>query len=119
MTLGAVSREAPGSADLSNSERNLRVIHGNLPNREGAPERRVNERVESVEDTSNTFTPGEKDLLLSEVQQEVLKVWYRENHNVDESLAQIRNEKGQGLGGRYFKHASFVLEQAGLKKKRA
>jgi hypothetical protein len=68
------------------------------------------------ETTPVAFQPKDDDLLLSGVQSGVLQIYYQEGHNVNEALAQIRNEKGQGLGKRYARHASYILEQSGLKK---
>jgi hypothetical protein len=68
------------------------------------------------ETTPVAFQSKDDDLLLSGVQSGVLQLYYQECHNVNEALAQIRNEKGQGLGKRYARHASYILEQSGLKK---
>jgi hypothetical protein len=73
------------------------------------------------ETNSDDFQPVNDDLLLSELQAELLILFYGNPKsssygNVAESLKQIKNEKGQGLGGRYNRHASYILEQRGLKK---
>jgi len=78
----------------------------------------VNEPIEQPGATSDRFIARGDDLMLSEVQGKLLEVWYQESHNVEESLKQIRNKQGQGLGSRYNRHASYLLEQAGLKKRR-
>jgi len=110
------SREVPDSDEYTHSEHNLTVFPGrrNLPSE--PPDTDTDEPVESAEFASEEFQPGSNDLLLSEVQAEVLVAYYRKCNNVEKSLAQIRNEKGQGLGGRYTRHASYILEQRGLKK---
>jgi len=81
-----------------------------------APQYSANEPVEPAE---FDFVQRDDDLILTELQVELLKVFYQQCGNVNKSLEQIRDERGRGLGGRYTRHASFVLEQAGLKKKRA
>jgi hypothetical protein len=73
------------------------------------------------EATSEAFQPRDDDLLLSDLQSDLLVLFYSNPKsssygNVERSLAQIKNEKGQGLGGRYKRHASSILEQRGLKK---
>jgi len=65
------------------------------------------------------FLARENDYLLTRLQAGLLITFYSKCGNIGESLAQIRNNRGQGLGGRYFRHASYLLEQCGLKKKRA
>jgi hypothetical protein len=112
-----------GSAEKTPSRPNLSVVHREdqeLPGTSDASrDMAVNEPTEQAGVTSDRFVPREDDLLLSEVQGRLLEVWYQVNHNVEESLKQIRNERGQGLGSRYNRHASYLLEQAGLKKRRA
>jgi hypothetical protein len=68
------------------------------------------------ETVPNDFQPKDDDIMLTGVQIGVFVAYYQECHNVVEALAQIRNEKGQGLGKRYARHASYILEQRGLKK---
>lgn len=64
------------------------------------------------------FLSRKDDYLLTKSQAELLITFYRNCGNINKSLEQIKNERGQGLGGRYTRHASYLLEQAGLKKKR-
>lgn len=71
---------------------------------------------DAPDSSPKAFQPKDDDLLLSGVQSGVLQLYYQECRNVEEALAQIRNEKGQGLGKRYARHASYILEQSGLKK---
>lgn len=73
------------------------------------------------ENLSEAFQPGKDDLLLSELQTEMFILFYSNAQssscgNVAESLKQVKNDKGQGLSGRYYKHANWILEQRGLKK---
>ncbi len=73
------------------------------------------------EDGSRAFQPGENDSVLSGMQGEMFLVFYNSQEsssygNVEESLKQVKNDKGQGLGKHYYKHANWILEQRGLKK---
>ncbi len=87
---------------------------------ERTPDTELDEPVEmpefDAETNSGDFQPGKDDLLLSELQAELLMVYYRNCGSINKSLEQIKNDKGQGLGGRYTRHASYLLEQRGLKK---
>jgi len=108
-----------GSADKTHSRPNLSVVHREPPTTpEPSHDSRYMAVNEPTEQPGATFLPRGDDLMLSEVQGRLLEVWYQANHNVEESLKQIRNERGQGLGSRYNRHASYLLEQCGLKKKR-
>jgi len=68
---------------------------------------------------SSGFLSRKDDYLLTKLQAELLITFYMSCSNVNKSLEQIRDEKGRGLGGRYTRHASYLLEHAGLKKRRA
>lgn len=97
----------------------LSVVRG-LPGTSGeVPQRDTDALGEQAEDVPGDFRPREDDLTLSEVQEQVFLAYYRACGNIGESLAQIKNERGQGLGARYHRHASYLLEIHGLKKRRA
>ena len=85
----------------------------------GLPHTEADEPVEQAGDVPSDFRPRGDDLLLSEVQEQVFLTYYRNCGNIGESLAQIKNERGQGLGSRYHRHASHLLDVHGLKKRRA
>jgi hypothetical protein len=81
------------------------------------PEDDVNEPVEPVEEAPDTMPQlGTEDYVLSDLQIDLFTAYYRDCGNIAESLSRIKNEKGQGLGRRYFKHASWIVKSKGLRK---
>lgn len=116
-------RSVTPAMQITPTRANLSVVHPELREAPGSsatlPDYSENAPTEHSESNSGMFLARGDDLLLSELQAELLKVFYRDCNNVNKSLEQIKNDRGQGLGGRYTRHASFILEQAGLKKRRA
>ncbi|HZU03982.1 MAG TPA: hypothetical protein VFA10_30245 [Ktedonobacteraceae bacterium] len=108
----------PGRPEIKNRP-NLSVVPPHTGTPEDVPEMDAQSPAERTGLVPDVFIPGPDDLLLSGVQIRLLKVFYEDCKNVRKSLQQIRDEKGQGLGSRYAKHASFILEQSGLKKRGA
>lgn len=81
------------------------------------PEEDTSELVEPVQEGSDTMPQlGTDDYVLSDLQIDLFTAYYRDCGNIAESLSRIKNEKGQGLGRRYFKHASWIVKSKGLKK---
>lgn len=72
--------------------------------------------VEPVGTTPHTFLPSNDELVMSEKQVELFKAIYPVIGNIVESLKKIENGKGQGLGKRYFAHASWLVKHYGLRK---
>lgn len=81
------------------------------------PEEDTNELEEPVQEGSDAMPQlGTDDYVLSDLQIELFTAYYRDCSNIAESLSRIKNEKGQGLGRRYFKHASWIVKSKGLRK---
>ena len=59
---------------------------------------------------------GPEDYVLDELQIKLFCTYYQDCGNIAESLSRIKNDKGQGLGRRYFKHASWIVKSRGLKR---
>jgi hypothetical protein len=82
----------------------------------GLPEDGINELGEKLqEDADGMPELGTDDYALSDLQAQLFTAYYRDCGNISESLARIKNDKGQGLGRRYFKHASWIVRSKGLK----
>jgi hypothetical protein len=60
---------------------------------------------------------GPDNYYLTDLQVKLFITYYEDCGNISDSLARIKNEKGQGLGGRYFKHASWLVKKYNLKKR--
>lgn len=114
-TIGSLFTESP---DFSHKPI-LSLVASPLGDSQELPTIDTNGPVKKPECTPETFQPRGDDLQLSEHQTELLLVHYRHCGNINKSLEQIRNDRGQGLGGRYYRHAAYLLEQHGLKKRRA
>ena len=72
-----------------------------------------------VEPSGDTPKLGSDDLTLSDLQIKLFTSFYEDCGNIEISLSRIKNDKGQGLGKRYYKHASWVVKRNGLRKKGA
>jgi hypothetical protein len=72
------------------------------------------ERTETTADGVPSF--GSEDYLLNNLQMELFSTHYQDCGNITESLSRIKNDKGQGLGRRYFKHASWIVKSKGLRR---
>ena len=59
---------------------------------------------------------SEEDYILDDLQIKLFSTYYQDCGNIAESLARIKNDKGQGLGRRYFKHASVIVKQKNLRR---
>lgn len=82
------------------------------------PEEDTNELMEPVDEGTDAMPQlGTEDYVLSDLQIELFTAYYRDCGNIAESLSRIKNEKGQGLGRRYFKHASWIVKSKGLRRK--
>lgn len=112
-------RDSKLGIPASNNKPNLSVVPPQTGNPEDVPKMDANTPAERMGLVPEVFEKGPDDLLLSGLQIKLLIAHYEDCHNIKKSLEQIRNEKGQGLGSRYVKHASFILEQRGLKKRGA
>ena len=81
------------------------------------PDEDINEPVEPVDEGPDTMPQlGTDDYVLSDLQIDLFTAYYRDCGNIAESLSRIKNEKGQGLGRRYFRHASWIVKSKGIKK---
>jgi hypothetical protein len=74
---------------------------------------------EQIADThglsSGRFVPAGEDKLLDELQTKLFAAHYQHCNNIADALGQIKNEKGQGLGKRYYRHASWLVRTEGLR----
>jgi len=59
---------------------------------------------------------GPDDYILDDLQIKLFCTYYLDCGNIADSLAKIKNDKGQGLGRRYFKHASLIVKSKGLRR---
>jgi hypothetical protein len=83
----------------------------------GALETPANELVDEPGMTPDEFPAmGNDDLMMNDLQIQQFMVLYPAIGNIVDSLKRIDNGKGQGLGKRYFKHASWIVKQHNLKK---
>lgn len=81
------------------------------------PEESINEPGEKLQEDADEMPElGTDDYILSDLQIELFSAYYRDCGNISESLARIKNERGQGLGRRYFKHASWIVKQKNLRR---
>jgi hypothetical protein len=95
--------------DASSNERTT----GPLP---AMPKSEINGLVDMSETNADGVPEfGPEDYILDELQIKLFCTYYEDCGNISESLARIKNEKGQGLGRRYFKHASWIVRSKGLK----
>ena len=62
---------------------------------------------------------SEEDYILDDLQIKLFSTYYQDCGNIAESLSRIKNDKGQGLGRRYFKHASWIVKSKGLRKEQS
>lgn len=60
---------------------------------------------------------GPEDRMLNDLQIKLFIAYYYDCGNIGESLRRIRNERGQGLGNRYARHASWIVRTHNLKKR--
>ncbi len=123
-TVRGVNRGVSSGTPTGAQKTRLSVVRGKVGNPEefpnALPEDDLDAPVErpgrGPETAPDAFQPKDDDIMLTGAQIGAFVAYYQECHNVVEALAQIRNEKGQGLGKRYARHASYLLEQRGLKK---
>jgi hypothetical protein len=94
--------------------------HGQMSGQSGTPgaarERPQDEEDEPVDGAGidpDAFQAQKDDLLLSDLQANLVEVYYRDCGNVRKSLEQL------GLGSRYQRHARFILAGRGALKKKA
>lgn len=84
----------------------------------GALETPVNPLVDTsganAEDVPNL---GDGDYQLNDLQIRLFATYYEDCGSIAESLSRIKNDRGQGLGSRYSKHASWLVKTRGIKKK--
>jgi hypothetical protein len=88
----------------------LSVIRASAQAPKTGPENDINPLAEQAQTGPDEFQAGPDDALLSGLQTGLLKVYYEDCRNVKKSLEQM------GLSKRYQRHASYILEQCGLKK---
>jgi hypothetical protein len=83
----------------------------------GLPEDGINEVGEKLHGDADEMPDlGPDDYILSDLQIKLFCTYYEDCGNISESLARIKNDKGQGLGRRYFKHASLIVKQKNLRR---
>jgi hypothetical protein len=81
------------------------------------PENGANELGEKLDaDADEMPVFGTDDYMLSSLQMRLFTAYYQDCGNIAESLSRIKNEKGQGLGRRYFRHASWIVKQKNLRR---
>ncbi len=84
------------------------------------PENGVREATEPSERVQNEFTSQPGDKLLNDLQTQLLIAYYQDCKDVKLSLRRIKNDKGEGLGiGTYYRHACWILDSRGIRKRRA
>jgi hypothetical protein len=83
----------------------------------GKLEKAVNPLLDDAGSTPDELPAfGNDDLLMNDLQVKQFMVLYPAIGNIVKCLERIDNGKGQGLGKRYFKHASRIVKQHGLRK---
>jgi hypothetical protein len=106
-------RDSKPGLPASNNRANLSVVPPQTGTPEDVPEMDVNTPAERAGLVPEVFQPKDDDLLLSGLQIDLLIVHYKHCNNIKKSLEQMK------IGNRYSRHASFILEQRGLKKRGA
>ncbi len=76
------------------------------------PRTAANEPVAETERVRNAFCPGPTDKLLDDLQARLLVTFYQDCNDVKKALARIK------LGTGYYRHACWILDSQGLRKRR-
>jgi hypothetical protein len=106
-------RDSKPGVPANDNKPNLSVVKDQTGTPEDAPKKDANTPAERMGIVPDVFQPGPDDLVLSGLQIKLLVAYYEDCHNIKKSLEQMK------IGNRYTKHASWVLEQRGLKKRGA
>jgi hypothetical protein len=97
----------------SHQDAKIRLLRQPEENEAGVPDNDVEEPADTLGDTPK-LDPD--DLTLSDLQIKLFTSFYEDCGNIEVSLRRIKNDKGQGLGKRYYRHASWIVKRYGLRK---
>ena len=79
----------------------------------------TNGPVANAERIPNAFVPNVGDKLLDELQEKQLVIFYQDCNDVKKALSRIKNARDTGLGTGYYRHACWILDSRGLRRRKA
>lgn len=108
------SRQSQGQTTMVMESSSHEKNTGPLP---ALPKESINGLAEAAETSANEVPEfGADDYILDDLQIKLFSTYYQDCGNIADSLTRIKNDKGQGLGRRYFKHASWIVKQKNLRR---